>query len=112
MVEDSGFQRPDELAEKYLSSWVPNWRSTHQICRLNTTGITFRACNGRHGESAHVEDRFFMVFQGCIVDEVDKNASYLPPRRWYDKYNTSGANSFFFLEWMERAQERSEAKYK
>ncbi|PMD63888.1 uncharacterized protein K444DRAFT_609482 [Hyaloscypha bicolor E] len=50
-----------------------------------------------------------MVFQGCIVDKVDKIASYLPPRRWYDKYNTSGANSFFFLEWMERAQERSEA---
>jgi hypothetical protein len=53
-----------------------------------------------------------MVSQGCIVDRVDEIASYLPPRRWYDKYNTSGANSFFFLEWMERAQERSEVKYK
>jgi hypothetical protein len=46
------------------------------------------------------------------VDEVDIIASYVPPRRWYDKYHTSGANPFFFLEWMERAHESSEAKYK
>jgi hypothetical protein len=46
MVEDSGSQRPGEVAEKYLSSWVPDWRSTHQVIRLNTTESTFRACNG------------------------------------------------------------------
>jgi hypothetical protein len=28
--------------------------------------------------SAHVEDRSFMVFQGCILDEVDKIASHYP----------------------------------
>jgi hypothetical protein len=81
MVEDSGSQRPGEVAAKYLSSWVPDWRSTHQVCRLNTTESTFWACNDRHRELAHVEDRLFMVFQGCIVDEVDIIASYLPPRR-------------------------------
>ena len=98
LVEDSGSQRLGEVAERYLNSWVPDWRSTHQVCRLNTTESSFRACNGRHGESAHVEDHFFMVFQGYIVDKVDKLAKYVPPRRWCDKYNTSGANSFFFLE--------------
>jgi hypothetical protein len=112
MVGDSGSQRLGEVAEKYLSSWMPDWRSTHQVCRLNTTESTFRACNDRHGESAHVEDRFFMAVQGCIVYKVDKIASSLPPRRWNDKYNTSGANSFFFWEWMKGAHEISEAKYK
>jgi hypothetical protein len=64
MVEDSGSQRPGEVAEKYISSWVPGWRSTHQVCRPKTTESTFRACKDRHGESAHVEDLFFTVFQG------------------------------------------------
>jgi hypothetical protein len=54
MVEDSGSQQPGEVAAKYLSSRVPDWRSTHQICRLNTSESTFRACNSRLGESAHV----------------------------------------------------------
>jgi hypothetical protein len=114
MVEDTASQGVDTFDKSLLPTWVPDWRSKYQVCRLNTSGSTFRASNGRRGHPAPSVRREApaLHFSGCVVDRVDEVESYLPPRRWYDKYTTTGANSFFFLEWMDRAQEYSAAKYK
>jgi hypothetical protein len=71
------------------------------------------ACQGRPEYSLLLEKiSNTLRFAGCVVDSIDEVASYLPPRRWYDKYNTKGANSIIFLEWMERAQKGAGARYR
>ena len=117
MVEDSRSQRPalNDFARNTLDSlpsWVPNWEFVHQIYRLNTAQSTFTSSKGGPQESIQFIEDGTMVFQGYIVDTVDQIGNYLPPRRWHDKYNTGGANSFFFLEWMEQAKENAGARYR
>jgi hypothetical protein len=109
MVGDSVFQR---RGGSILPSWVPDWESPRQTYHLNTMRSTFLASKGRSFESQQYHEEGNMVFPGCVVDTIDVITSYLPPRRWYDKYSTSGANSFFFLEWIQRAQTNGKARYK
>jgi hypothetical protein len=107
MVEDSVLQRRGISPQP---SWVPDWRHLRPIYHLNTMQSTFLASKRRPFESLKYQEGI-MVFPGCVVDTINTITSYLPPRRWYDKYSTSGANSFF-LEWIERAQENARARYK
>jgi hypothetical protein len=109
IVEDAALQRREVSP---LPSWVPDWTFPRQIYHLNTMQSTFLASKGRSFEPPHLNGKVIMVFSGCVVDTINTVTSYLPPRRWYDKYSTSGANSFFFLEWIERAQQHARAKYK
>jgi hypothetical protein len=116
MVEDFASQRRFisgtlQLDGEPLPSWVPDWNFSRRIYRLNCTESRFMACKGRPAYSVSLEKLDTLRFAGCVVDAIDEVASYLPPRRWYDKYNTSGANSIIFLEWMERAQEGAGARY-
>ena len=117
MVEDFASQRRVisgtlQVDKAPLPSWVPDWNFSRRIYRLNCTESRFMACKGRPAYSVSLEKLSNTLrFAGCVVDAIDEVASYLPPRRWYDKYNTSGANSIIFLEWMERAQEGAVARY-
>jgi hypothetical protein len=115
MVEDVASQRRVksgtlQVDKAPLPSWVPDWEFSRRIYRLNCTESRFMAYKGRSAYSVALENNT-LRFAGCVVDAIDEVASYLPPRRWYDKYNTSGANSIIFLEWMERAQEGAGARY-
>lgn len=47
------------------------------------------------------------MFDGLMIDRIDKVSSFLPPRRFHDKFNASGANAFFFQEWYEWAEENA-----
>lgn len=117
MVEDFASQRRVisgtlQVDKEPLPSWVPDWNFSCRIYRLNCTESRFMACKGRPAYSVSLEKLSDTLrFAGCVVDTIDEVASYLPPRRWYDKYNTSGANSIIFLEWMERAQDGAGARY-
>jgi len=117
MVEDVASQRRVrsgtlQVDKAPLLSWLPDWNFPRRIYRFNCTESRFMACKGRPAYSVSLEKLSNTLrFAGCVVDAIDEVASYLPPRRWYDKYNTSGANSIIFLEWMERAQEGAVARY-
>ena len=120
MVEDtaSKYAGSDISSERSdyipLGSWVPNWKISRQVHRLNATESTFFASKGGPPASVTYDNTelSIMTFPGCIVDRITDIASYLPPRRPWDKYNTGGANSIVWLEWKELADEGSRNRYK
>jgi len=83
--------------------------------RLNQQDCGYKASGQRTSAKFHSRERNtdsdVELFDGSIIDRVDKVSSFLPHRRFHDKYNASGANAFFFMEWYEWAEENALRSY-
>lgn len=109
MAEDLESRRLNERPE--FGSWIPEWLNQGHIYRLNCIDSSFFASKGREMGDLKFSGGKEFCFKGCKVDRVDQVANYLPPRRLCDKYNVSGANSFFFSEWFEWAEAKGKDRY-
>ncbi|KAH7418137.1 heterokaryon incompatibility protein-domain-containing protein [Cadophora sp. MPI-SDFR-AT-0126] len=111
MIEDSGLHEPHEK----LLSWMPDWSKPLNRYRLNQQECDFEASGSVTSEVPRSMERNphsdVELFDGLIIDRVDKVSSFLPPRRFYDKFNASSANAFFFQEWYEWAEENASRIY-
>ncbi|KAH7360459.1 heterokaryon incompatibility protein-domain-containing protein [Rhexocercosporidium sp. MPI-PUGE-AT-0058] len=110
MIEDSNRRESDSD----LLSWMPDWSKPLHRYRLNQMKCHFQASGNILPSVSQQPSRTNTgaeLFDGLVIDRVDKVSSFLPPRRPYDKFNISGANAFFFLEWFEWVEEHALRDY-
>lgn len=89
-----------------LPSWVPDWRVTSNVFRLNHDEATFHASPHKNGGQFSA-DGDILQCEALLIDVIQQTSGFLPSRRDCDHYNASSGNAVVFDEWFTFANEHS-----